>query len=179
MPNTKIDLEEQVRNRLLSHYGNEEYIWSGRYRYVTKMHCYIIALILFVLAFYGIYKGWKVLTFLMLFGIAIAIFATLKLYTNTFEITTKRLKIKQFLLFKTFVHYIEYYEIIDSQVELYGKGRGRITFTTQKPQFATITFPLMEDVAQKIDIIRELIEDKRTYIEHMEKQGHLRDTHDG
>jgi len=34
---------------------------------------------------------------------------------------------------------------------------------------------LMEDVAQKIDIIRELIEDKRTYIEHMEKQGHLRD----
>jgi len=176
MPNTKIDLEEQVRNRLLSRYGDEEYIWSGRYRYVTKMHCYIIATLLLALALYGLYKGWKIGTLIVIaLGAFIALMATLKIYTNTFEITTKRLKIKQFLLFKTFVYYIEYYEIIDSEVELYGKGRGRITFLTKKPKFSSITFPLMDDVAQKIDIIRELIEEKRAYIEHQEKQGNMRD----
>jgi hypothetical protein len=175
MPNTKKDLDQDVRDRLLKLYGEEEYIWSGRYRYVTKAHCYIIAMVLFGLAIFGLVRGWKVFSLLMFVGLFIALFATLKIYTNTFEITTKRLKIKQFLLFKTFVHYIEYYEILDSEVELYGKGRGRITFRTKKPKFASITFPLMEDVAEKIDIIRELIEDKRAYIEHLEKQGHLRD----
>ncbi|MEA2028255.1 MAG: hypothetical protein U9N49_04710 [Campylobacterota bacterium] len=175
MPNTKIDLEEQVRSRLLSHYGNEEYIWSGRYRYVTKVHCYLITFLLFALALFGLIRGWKLFTLLLVLGVLIAILATLKIYTNTFEITTKRLKIKQFRLFATFVHYIEYYEILDSQVELYGKGRGRIIFYTKKPHFKRVIFPVMEDVAQKIDIIRELIEDKRAYIEHQEKQGNMRD----
>lgn len=178
MKNTQTELDNSLKDKLLDHFGREEYIWVGRFRHSTKMHCYVIAGILFILSLYFVYSNNYIVFFILLvFAISIVIMALHKIYTNTFEVTTKRLKIKQFRLFKTLVHYIEYYEITNSVVELYGNNRGHIIFETSNKAFPKIKFPRMENAPQKIDLIRELIEDRKTYMEHMDKQGHLRDGH--
>jgi len=102
--------------------------------------------------------------------------ALLKLYHHTFEITNKRLEVTECGgLCTPFLHYIEYYEIMSVKVELYGKDRGHFIFETKNIALPTVRSPRIERISKIHKMVKEKIERTRTYMEHMEKQGHLRD----
>lgn len=176
MANTKIGLDENVRNRFFENYGEEEVYWSGRYRHSTKAHWYIIALLLILSIGY---LGWKVrvwFLWLLIIPMTMVIVSLLKLHTHTFEINNKRLEIHECnLLCKHFLHYIEYYEIKSVKVELYSKDRGHFIFETKSMELPIVRSPRIDKISKIHKMVKEMMERSRSFMEHQAKQGHLRD----
>jgi len=176
MANTKIGLDEKARHKFFEEYGKERVYWSGRYRHTTKAHWYIVALFLIVGIVYLALK-WSVwLLWLLLVPLSILMMALMQPYTHTFEITNKRLEVKECGAFCTpYLYYIEYYEIRSVKVELYGRDKGHFIFETQNMELPTIRSPRIDKISKIHKMVKEMMERSRTYMEHMEKQGHLRD----
>ncbi|MBN2824363.1 MAG: hypothetical protein JXQ76_03485 [Campylobacterales bacterium] len=177
MSHFTIDLEPPVQRELVSYYGREQYIWKGRYRHATKAFHYTSAIALLSFAVYvAANRYYKLSILLLIVAIMVVTLALLQLYSNQFEITNKRIKIKHFRLFTTYVYCIEYYEISNIKLELipFSKKQGHLIFQTSNSDFPTVRFPRMENAHEKLDIIKDIIEHKREYMEHMDKQGHLR-----
>ncbi|KIM10062.1 MAG: hypothetical protein KU38_08220 [Sulfurovum sp. FS08-3] len=177
MSHFTIDLEPSVQKELLSYYGKERPIWSGRYRHATKAMHYAVATMVLILAIYVATLRYYKLSFLLIIVVIIVVsVALLGLYSNQFEITSKRIKIKHIRFFTTYVHCIEYYEISNIKLELLfgSKKQGHLIFQTKNSDFPMVRFPRMENAPEKLDIIKDIIEYKREYMEHMDKQGHLR-----
>ncbi|MEA2027565.1 MAG: hypothetical protein U9N49_01120 [Campylobacterota bacterium] len=162
---------------LVGQYGREQYIWKGRYRHATKGFHYASAVTLLIFSIYvAINRFYKFSALLFMVSMIVASIALLQIYSNTFEITNKRLKIKHIRLFTTYVYCIEYYEISNIKLELlmFSKKQGHLIFTTSNSDFPKVRFPRMDNAPDKLDIIKDIIEHKREYMEHMDKQGHLR-----
>ncbi|MEA2029881.1 MAG: hypothetical protein U9N49_13040 [Campylobacterota bacterium] len=177
MSHFTIDLEPPVQKELVSYYGREQYIWSGRYRHATKAFHYTSAIALLAFAIYvATNRYYKFSLLLLVVAMVVISIALLGLYSNRFEITNKRIKIKHYRLFKTYVYCIEYYEISNIKLELlmFSKKQGHLIFTTSNSDFPKVRFPRMDNAPEKLDIIKDIIEHKREYMEHMDKQGHLR-----
>lgn len=177
MSHFTIDLEPPVQKELVAQFGREQYIWKGRYRHATKGFYYALAVTLLIFAIYvANNRFYKFSALLFMVSMVVASIALLQIYSNTFEITNKRLKIKHIRLFKTYVYCIEYYEISNIKLELllFSKKQGHLIFQTNNRDFPMIRFPRMENAPEKLDIIKDIIERKREYMEHMDKQGHLR-----
>jgi len=74
------------------------------------------------------------------------------------------------------VHCIEYYDIDDIKLELsfWNRKQGHLIIKTKSQDFPLLRFPRMENAPEKLDIIKDIIEHRREYMEHQDKQGHLR-----
>lgn len=176
MANTKIGLDESIRNKFFKDYGEEEVYWSGRYRHSTKALWYILISFLILAIVYLSSKVGAWVLWLIFVPLGLLVVVVLKLHTQTLEITNKRLEIKKCGGFCTpFLYYIEYYEIRSVKVELYGKDRGHFIFETKNVELPIVRSPRIDSISKIHKMVKEKIERTRTYMEHQEKQGHLRD----
>jgi len=149
----------------------EEIIWRGTPRHTKKIKAHLLSFLLIsVISYLGI----KVHIFffpLLIIPIVISFIKFVEVKSTIFEITNKRLKIKEGI-FSSVTNEIELYHIKNTVLEEKRNNKGFITFYTTNEKFDKIKFPRMNNPAEIHDQVRDIYEEiklERNKITHTKK----------
>lgn len=161
--------EVEAGNKILNR--KEEMIWRGHPRHVTKIKYHALSFLMIAAI---VYLGLKFpyLFILLIIPIGLSGYHFLKIKSNIFEISNKRLKIKKGI-FSSVTKEIELYDIKSSVLEEKRNGKGYITFLTKNEEYGKIKFPRMNNPAEIHDQVRDIYEEiklERNKITHTNKK---------
>ncbi len=153
------------------YHKREELIWRGTHRHTRMILYHLFDFLAIVFLIYLSIKFTAYFLILLIIPTTISILKFLEIEKNIFEITTKRLKIRNGK-FTSILYEIELYDVKHTILEEKQNRKGYITFLTSSSKFGTVRFPRMSEPAVIHDKVRNIYEEiklERNKITHKAK----------